>query len=267
MKILLLDHDQPHADQICKILETQGHSPISVSSWDEALKELGTHEYSIALLDYKLLPDSKGSLEHIRRVSRRHMYVIGMDIPDNENAIQLGFNSVVSDIKALETVIETASLFFLRITQLADATHDFPSAGGVISKSAFNQLFMSSMDLSRRDGKEAYVLFFSIENYKNIVAGESEYSARHAAARLAHHLSQTRRQSDILAQVDDNEYAILFLRPDYGKEPIEATKRFAKTLAEIKDYTMGVSSVDIALRLHTLPSGHLEQEESFTVQS
>ncbi len=266
MKILVLDKTQTHADPICQNIDLLGHSSKVVLGWEDAIKTIKKTEYSIVFLDYSFLQEGRHHISDIRRASRGYIYVIGMNVDVDENDIELGFNTTLLTLEALRETLYMASLFVLRFNQLGNNEEDFPSAGGVVSKSAFNQLFLSTMDCTRRDGKGAYVLFFSVENYKNIMVEESEYSARHATARLAYHLSQTRRQSDILAQTGDNEYAILFLRPEYEKEPIEATNRFVKTLSDIKDYTTGLISVDIALNLYALPSGHLHTEYSFTVQ-
>ncbi|MBL4589744.1 MAG: response regulator transcription factor, partial [Alphaproteobacteria bacterium] len=149
MKILVLDQDQNHAAQVSQRLVIQGHTPTVFSDWDEALRELGFQEYSIVLLDSKFLSDVKHNILNMRRAGRGYLYVIGMDIENSKDVATLGINSVLpnsSDLNLLEKAVDTASHFILQLKKLGNEAEDFPSAGGVIAKSAFNQLLLSAID-------------------------------------------------------------------------------------------------------------------------
>ncbi|MGB1077113.1 MAG: hypothetical protein ACPG05_02305 [Bdellovibrionales bacterium] len=267
MKVLVLVKSQGEADEVASVVETQGHVCASYSDWDTYIDALRREKHPILLVDQSFF--SEHHVAELRRNSLGYVYIIGVGV-DPAQALKMGLNSCVpnvSDRNSVAGVIDVASNFLIKYQRLSNEMQDFPSSGGVISKSAFNQLFLSSLDRTGRYGEDSYVLFFSIENYKNIIVDDSEYSARHATARLAYHLSKTRRLSDILAQTDDHEYALLFLSPEYKEEPLEATNRFMATLSRIQDYTNGLSPVEVSLKLYKFPSGVIEQEHSFTVKA
>ena len=267
MKVLVLVKSQIEADQVSRVVETQGHVCVPYTDWDTYIDALRKETHPILFVDQSFLTDQNAA--ELRRNSLGYVYIIGIGVSEDK-VLKSGLNSAlprVSDADEVERVTDVASNFLIKYQKLSNEAEDFPSSGGVISKSAFNQLFLSALNRTGRYGDDAYVLFFSIENYKNILVDDSEYSARHAAARLAYHLSKTRRLSDILAQTDDHEYALLFLSPEYKKEPLEATNRFVATLSRIQDYTTGPSSVEVSLRLYRFPSGEVEKEHSFTVDA
>jgi PleD family two-component response regulator len=268
MKILIVHPDQPYIDQVSKQLDIQGHESVGCLSWAQAITELEENVYAIVLVDESYIRHAEYNVNNLRRSARGYIYVIGLNVAEVASESENGFNMSVSqsgDMNVIEKATDTAVQFILRSKQLSNENEDFPSAGGVISKSAFNQLFLGAMNRAGRYSETASVLYVSVENYKNIIVEENEYAAKHASARLAYHLSQTRRQSDILAQTNANEYAILFLRPEYEQEPLDATNRFASTLSHIKDYTTGLSTVNISLRLSSLPSGSIQAEHEFSV--
>ncbi len=269
MKILVLDTDHTRGEHICSSLEMQGHSAQLATNWQDAIGFLQKDRFPMVLLDKQVLDAKAQNISAMRRSSLGYIYTIVMCDEDfDESASDIGSNAYVVgniNLDTIEKAVNTASDFVMRSKQLSNDAEDFPSAGGVISKSAFYQLFLSAMQRAGRYNELEFVLFIAIDNYKNILVEDGEYSANHATARLAHHLAQTRRQSDILAQTGHHEYAILFLRPDDKDEPIEATRRFANTLSTIRDYTTGLSDVNVTLKLQTLPSGDIIDEHTFSV--
>lgn len=272
MNILIIHPDQTYIDQMSKQLDIQGHNATGCLTWAQALSTLSETPYPVVFVDGLYTKDPECNVLNLRRNARGYIYVIELneshDLTESDSGRD--FNLAVSDIHnmtVIENSVDVAVDFVLRSKQLGNENEDFPSSGGVISKSAFNQLFLGTINRAGRYNETAAVLFISIDNYKNLVVEESEYTAKHAIARLAYHLAQTRRQSDILAQTGESEYAILFLRPEYDQEPLDATNRFANTLSRIKDYTTGLGHVDVSLRLMSLPGGEIQAEHKFSVQS
>ena len=51
--------------------------------------------------------------------------------------------------------------------------------------------------------------------YQTIYEAEGPYAADYVVAKLSKHLVQLRRQSDIIAQTEGYEYALLLQRPYY----------------------------------------------------
>jgi GGDEF domain-containing protein len=142
------------------------------------------------------------------------------------------------------------------VARIGDDSEDFPSAGGVIAKSAFNQLFLSGMDRADRYGERTFVLFISLSNYKEILEMDGPYAAEYAVAKLSQYLVLLRRQSDIIGQTARYEYALLLQRPAYDTEPVEAANRFAESLSNIKDIvSSGSTEVKVTISLVDLPMG------------
>jgi GGDEF domain-containing protein len=150
---------------------------------------------------------------------------------------------------------------------LSDDSEDFRSAGGVIAKSAFNQLFLSSIDRADRYGERAFMLFISIENYNHIGETLGMVEAEIATAKMAQHLVRLRRASDIIGQTHVNEYALLLLRPSTETEPQDAANRFAENLSRLTDIAIQpFMEVDFSVRLIDLPTGNLITQHKFTLR-
>ncbi len=267
MKILILTENQSTSVRLENRFDIQGHESDVCSDWNEVTDKLENGSYNIVFVGSEFLVDNSHKASLIRNIGVGYIYVVGIGLENCDEDLRLGFNASLPKFfedKDIDVATDIAVEFILKMKKLGNDNEDFPSSGGVISKSAFNQLFLSALDRTARYKESSYALFFCVENYKAIIVESGEDSAKHAAARLSHHLSKTRRQSDILGQIADNEYAILFLRPEYKEEPYDAASRFYETLSRIRDYVFSSGSVDISLKLMELPSGNIAVEHSFS---
>jgi diguanylate cyclase (GGDEF)-like protein len=160
------------------------------------------------------------------------------------------------DPMVLEEKIGNADRLLTLVKRIGDDSEDFPSAGGVIAKSAFNQLFLSAMDRADRYGERTFILFISLSNYKDIKDHDGPKAADYAVAKLSQYLVLLRRQSDIIGQTAKYEYALLLQRPVYETEPVEAANRFAESLASFKEIaSTGATNVEITVTLLSIPTG------------
>jgi len=136
---------------------------------------------------------------------------------------------------------------------------DFPSAGGVIAKSAFNQLFLTALERGDRYGELTYLLRVYISNIQDIHDMDGPYASGYAAAELSRQLVLMRRQSDIIGQTDKGEYCLMLLHPQSEQEPKEAAKRFADTLDRAHlDNVPGAVQPKLSVELVSLPLGRQE---------
>jgi len=185
------------------------------------------------------------------------------------DALTSGFNDFVAkpiDMNKMLDKVDNATGIMSVQKHLADDKEDFPSAGGVISKSAFNQLFLSCMDRADRYGEVAHIIFITIDNYLQIISEASPYDAKIVSAKLAHHLVTLRRQSDIISQTKENEYALLLLRPMSESEPLEAAHRFAESLSKCTDIAFDQKlSINIRVFLMRLPTGETSVEHRMAI--
>lgn len=142
------------------------------------------------------------------------------------------------------------------VNWMSDISEDYPSAGGVIAKSAFNQLFLSAIDRADRYGEPASLLRIGAENYQQVLNEDGPQAASYLASKLAQHLVGLRRQSDIIGQTGRAEFSLLLQRPQTAQEPIDAANRFAAALSELNDIcSSGMVDAKVAVQLVNLPTG------------
>jgi diguanylate cyclase (GGDEF)-like protein len=217
------------------------------------------------------MTDPKPILLQIRRMVHTYPYLCMVsENGGREAGIRAGCNDGLAkplDPAALATSLESAVRMCDLVTRIGDESYDFPSAGGVISKSAFNQLFRSAIDRVSRYSENAHALFISIPNYDDIKIDDGKYAADYAVSKLAQNLVRLRRQSDILAQTGENEFALLLQRPQSETESVDAAKRFSAALDDQTDVTStGITDLLIDVSLVHLPTGALDYRRTSRIK-
>lgn len=260
MKILIIDRDQ----LVSQIITTKlGDGNIEVyeeSVKNQAMERLAKERFDVVMVDPSPMKEAQALVMNIRRSSRSYPYVIIMgEEQDKASAIKSGANNFMVkpiDFEQVKKIINDAQELQNYSNLLGDLSEDFPSAGGVIAKSAFNQLYLSSIDRSWRYGESTHILSVSIENYKEIHDMDGEYHANYGVSKLAHHLTHLRRQSDVIGQIKVNQYALLLQRTSSDTEAEDAAKRFAVTLDDINDFIPPEGNpLRIRVQLMDLPTG------------
>lgn len=260
MNILIVDREEAVAGLLQSKLEAAGHKVRVEPSKDKAAEVVGSEEIDLIILDPTPMKDPRSTILNFRKGMASYTYVLWLAAEAKlEDALKSGANDVLLkpvDPEALEVKLRNAVHMMELVKRIGDGSEDFPSAGGVIAKSAFNQLFLSALERADRYGEQSYTLFFSIKNYKDILELDGSYAADYAAANLSQALVRLRRQSDILGQTAKHEYALLLQRPVYDTEPVEAANRFGQALAEAEDIvSSGATGVELSVTLVGLPVG------------
>lgn len=271
MKILVVDRDPVSANLVKSKLEPLGHNVEVQAGKTEVLDMVSQRGWDVVFLDPSPLTNAKPLVMNIRRNVRRAVYMIlSSETLNEQEALLSGFNDFISkpiNPSELDTKIQAAAQLNGILRHLANEAEDYPSAGGVIAKSAFGQLFLSCMDRADRYGEIAYVVFISFENFASISANNGAYEAEVVSAKLAQHLVRLRRQSDIIAQIHANEYALLLLRTLSDTEPLDATGRFADSLSKCFDLPSSPSmDIELKVSLMKLPAGSLVAEYHLSVR-
>ncbi len=262
MKVLIIDHDTETADLLRARLEQAGHTAKIEVSKNQAVQELSSTPYDAIFVDPSPLSTPRPMILSLRRAAYKgYPYILLIGSGSNQrDAILAGANDFLPkpyDPKIISRISDNALRLTEIIKRVGDTSEDFLSAGGVISKSAFNQLFLSSIDWADRHGERTFVMFIGIKNYENIKQLDGAYAADHIAAKLAQHIVRLRRKSDIIAQTRKAEYALL-LRTTEEMEPQSAAARFAENLGQIDDYAPNpLVDIDITVSLMDLPVGQL----------
>lgn len=269
MKIYVIDRDPMSAQFIKSKLEPLGHKIEGETSKSDAVNYCQDHEHDLIFIDPSPLTTPRTLVLDIRRSTPYYPYTLLMTQSpmSSEEALKFGVNDVFAkpiDPVVLDRKVENAAYFISLLKRMGDDSEDFPSAGGVIAKSAFNQLFLSSVDRADRYGEETYMLLISMSNYKDIYANEGPYAADYAVAKLSQYLVSLRRQSDIIGQTAVNEYSLLLQRPVYENEPVEAAGRFAEALSRYEGFKeLDASRIEINVTLASIPSGDRRVNNTF----
>lgn len=260
MKILVIDREDITAQLMRSRLEPLGHHITQEPVKNNAVERLATENYDIIFIDPAPLTSARPLISNLRRSAKNYPYIIQMDSSITQiEAIQAGANDATLkpiDPDKLDTQVANARHMTSQIKRIGNDSYDFPSASGIISKSAFNQLFLSAIDRADRYGERTFIVFIGLTNYQEIYEAEGPYAADYAVAKLSQYLVRLRRQSDIIAQTETYEYALLLQRPLYETEPNEAANRFAEAVMSHKVLfeTDGIAP-EVAVRLIDLPVG------------
>lgn len=262
MKILVIDRDALVSQMIATRLEGEGHEVVVEAMKNEGLERVGADNFDIIFIDPAPMKDARAMVLNIRRAARNYPYIFLLSTDEGikiEDAVQMGCNDFIAkplDGEDLHLKVTNAKRLNDMFENLGDTQEDFPSAGGVISKSAFNQLCLSAMERGGRYNELAFILSIYVEDYKDIKSLDGAYVADYIVSKMAHHMVRLRRLSDIIGQIGKDEYAILLQRADDMSEGIEAAKRFAATFDEINDFLPPEAKrATLRVRLTHLPSG------------
>lgn len=262
MRVLVIDRDRLSSQIIRSRLLAQGHHVVEETVKNDALELLAKEQFDVVLIDPAPLTNPRPVILGTRRSASDYIFVVLMSHEASpEEAIKAGTNDVLKkplDSEILDKKIGNAQRLVSLVRKMGDDSEDFPSAGGVIAKSAFNQLFLSAIDRADRYGEKTYILFISVSNYYEIVESDGPYAADFAVAKMSQNLVRLRRQSDIIGQTGKNEYALLLQRPQFETEPMEAAGRFAEALSKVEDIvSSGSLAPVISVDLVNLPTGDL----------
>lgn len=261
MKILVIDKDPLPAQFISSRLEPLGHQIFSEPSKKQAVKRCQSDEFDLIILDPSPLTSPRALILDIRRNSPYAPYSIMLsETPaSKEDILKFGVNDALAkpiNQELLDQKIENAKYFIELSKRISDDSEDFPSAGGIIGKSAFNQLFLSAIDRADRYGESTFLLLVSLSNYSEIYSTQGPYAADYAVAKLSQHLITLRRQTDIIGQTAPNEYALLLQRPVYETEPMDAANRFTENLANYDGFaSLDAKDIELSITLVSIPNG------------
>ena len=270
MKCLIVDGDKVSSELVQSRLSAHGITAAIEPGRNIALKRLEGEFFDFIVLDPAPMRDARPFIREARRVLKANPYmVLASDSHTLEDAVKAGFNDLLPkplEPQSVDLMAQNAKTLTGLVEHLGDDAEDFKSSGGIIAKSAFNQLFLACIDRADRYAERSYLLFISLDNYKEILEKDGPYPAEFSAAQLARNLVRLRRQSDIIGQTRRNEYVLLLQRPVFETEPIEAAHRFAEALSKMHDITsVGASRARVAVRLIDLPLGVKRVEHVFEV--
>lgn len=268
MKILVVDREEITTELMRSRLEPLGHKIEQEEVKNNAVDRLKEDHFDMIFIDPAPLTSSRPLILNLRRATTQYPYIVQMGNIEVMEAVQSGANDRLTkplDPEALDKTVENARHLISQVKRIGDDSEDFPSAGGIIAKSAFNQLFLSAIDRADRYGERTYVVFIGMKNYQPIFESEGAYNAEYLAAKLSKYLVRLRRQSDIIAQTEKGEFALLLQRPLYETEPMEAANRFAEAIMGAEDlFKADGAAPEFYVKLVDLPGGSRIIEHTIT---
>lgn len=271
MKILIIDNDDVSAQLINARLEPMGHHIMVEKSKEAGVQLALENVYDLILFDPSPMNSAQSHVLNIRRSVRYYPYFLLLKEGANrEQAVESSMNDFVDkpvDGVQLDEKIYHAEQLRKVLKQFGDGNEDFKSAGGVIAKSAFNQLFLSSLDRASRYGEKSYVLFIRLSNYKDTYHDEGPSSADNAVAALCKNLMELHRRSDVVGQTGKSEYCLLIQRPNDEQESIMAADRLTEKLLDFPNvFTEGGKPFNLHVRLMEIPTGKIIVEHNVTAK-
>lgn len=269
MRILVSDRDRLVSQMITTRLAEAGHEVIEESVKNTALERVQGSKLDVVFFDPAPLANARPFILGLRRSLTSYPYIVMLSHnAGNDDLQKSGVNEVLSkpvSQQALEGILHNAKRLGDLMSWMGDTSEDYPNAGGVIAKSAFNQLFLSAMDRADRYNEPACLLRIRLDNFEEVLRNDGEQAANYLSSKLAHHLVQLRRQSDIIGQTGRSEFCLLLQRPLTPQEPVDAANRFASSLNELKDIaSTGSTSATISVNLLNLPTGDVAVSHEIT---
>lgn len=260
MRFLIIDHEESTANLVSSYTQGLGHEAEFFHDKKEALAALEDRIFDIIVLDPSPMTNARPIISQIRKLSGRYSYVFLLsESIEQVEAIKSGANDKLGkpiDTKELSEKINNAVYLTRLIKIMGDVSEDFLSAGGIIAKSAFNQLFLSGIERGDRYGEHTSILFLTLSNYKDVYEMGGSYAADFAVAKLCQYISEIRRQSDIIGQTAKNQYTLLLQRPSYETEPFDATKRLIESFENYDEISKELKiDITLSFELVDLPTG------------
>jgi PleD family two-component response regulator len=144
------------------------------------------------------------------------------------------------------------------IIRLRDDHKDFISRDGVVSKTAFYQVFSSCLDRADRYGEETFLIFVRIDNIRDLQNFYGEERTEDICTKVKKYTVKIRRLSDIIGRTAVNELCLVVSRPMNKNEPIMAVNRFSDTLMEYADmFVDGDARAKVSVHMMAIPSGKI----------
>lgn len=269
MKIMVIDRDRDAVEEIEKICaDIDGLELVLEPIKNNAVEMARNEKFNAIYVD----PAPQNELRPLvigarRGIAHYNPIVVLSHQMDKDTVKGMGGNDLIE--KPIKVATFKKSLENMRnlndlVVALADESIDFPSKEGVISKSAFYQIFISCLDRADRYGEETYLTFATLSNIDKIRAEYGDDVADEMCENLKKYVMRIRRLSDIAGRTALNEICLMLTRPANAEEPKMAIKRFAESIAEyVELIAVGDAKPVVRVTMMALPSGEMTFDKDF----
>lgn len=230
MNILVLDRDDVATGMIEGFCREKDHSITIEKDRNKVYDLEGLNDIEVFFMDLSTLTNPLRFIVELKARLNSLPYIVFMSREgDEKRALKAGANDFLAkpfETQKLQKYLDNAKLFKDLVKELGDSQKQFPYHKGIISNSALNELFLSSLERTSRYIEASALLFFFLKNSEQIQQDFGDDIREQATQWMANHVIRLRRQSDIMAQIDDSKFVILIPRPEYSREPFDAAQRF-----------------------------------------
>jgi PleD family two-component response regulator len=269
MKIMVIDRDRDAVEEIEEICRDIPSMELVIEPIkNNALDTLRQNKFDVVFLDPAPQNDLRPFVIGARRgIAHYNPIIVSSRQLSKEEARSQGANDVLPkpfDVADFKKRLENMRNLNQLIDRLEDDSIDFPSKEGVISKSAFYQIFISALDRADRYGEETYLTFARIANIDEIRAEHGDEIANEVCENLKKYTMRIRRLSDIAGRTATEEICLMLSRPSNADEPVMAINRFAESMAEYAELiAVGDATPVINVQMMAIPSGEVTFEKDF----
>lgn len=266
MKILIIDRDRTNVEAIEKALEGLDNIELDIEpSKTNIIDRVKNNHYDCIFIDPA---PQNNELRAIIIQIKRHVQIftpiILMSRQEIKKSGAIDYLPKPFDPAALIEKIKNVRHFSAFNMRLNDESDDYRSAGGVISKSAFNQIFLSALDRHDRYDEKTFLMFARIDNIDEIINNHGHDVANALCDQLKHYTMKTRRLSDIAARTAKNEICLMLIRPQSDDEPSMAINRLAESIEGC--YNLIVENnvqPHISVSMMAVPSGEILHHQTY----
>ncbi len=263
MRVMIIDRDRTNATMVGDQLSQIGYEVEYEPSKNEALERLQNERYDAVFVDPAPLTTARPFIISLRRALQRQFVYVALMAhgAERDKALEGGMNDAVAkplDHDKIPQTVENARRMVGLVGRLGDESYDYPNKGGILGKSAMNQLFLTSLDRADRYGEQSFMMFISITNLPSLKGQIGDDKAEEIVEKLGDYLGKMRRQSDITGRTGANEFGSLILRPMRETEPVDAASRFHEILKKDRDmFVVDNAKPDLKVELMNVPTGEV----------
>ena len=269
MKIMVIDRDRDAVEQIETICRDIPDMELVIEPIkNNALDALRANQFDVVFLDPAPQNDVRPFVIGARRgIAHYNSIIILSHQLSSADVRAHGANDLLAkpfDVADFKKRLENIRNLNRLIAHLSDESIDFPSKEGVISKSAFYQIFISCLDRADRYGEETYLTFASISNIDDIRAQHGDAIADEVCENLKKYTMRIRRLSDIAGRTAPEEICLMLSRPANADEPKMAINRFVESMEEYAELIpAGDAKPIINVKMMAIPTGEITFDKDF----
>jgi diguanylate cyclase (GGDEF)-like protein len=215
-KILVVDDNDSNRDLLVRRMQGLGYEVESADSGPEALALLdGPLRFDLVLLDI-LMPGMSGLevLNHIReKLSARRLPVIMVSALDESASIAEALNMGANDYitKPVDAIVARARIrIHLQLKRAEEAMQRMDAMSGLGNRLYFSERLETAFERCKSGELDVFtVLVFGLDRYYMITESLGPDASEELARQIARRLKRSVRQSDTIARLGDNEFALL----------------------------------------------------------